>query len=502
MPEVHQRLRAGRASGTAVILSGLLLIQLSWVVAIRPFGGIDEFAHADRAAAVARGQWAPRPSSAVHGSGAWVTVPTNIVQAGQAECQALPYTESAECVGKSANARTTRIATSAGRYNPWFYAVIGYASLPFTGASALLAMRLAAVICCWFMLALACCATRRWARTSWPFVGLALSCTPVILYSSAIAAPNALEICSGIALWSSLLGIFQSDGSATDRLLLSVATVSSAVLVTLRPLGPVWCALIFATSLLGARLSVTEVRRFVASQGVRICGAIVGCATAAGVGWTVMMRTTHLSTSDLPAIPFASQLHLTATQVPLWLLQSIAAFPYRNEPTAPVVYVVYLLLGIALVAIAAGSLRRNRQLMIAVLGSIAVAVVVPATMTLMTFEQYGTSWQGRYGLPYTVGTILLLTWSLDRTDRPVAPTQLLVPALVLYALAHGVSVFETVRREIADDPLHGAGPWLAPSPVLLGATAFAGALLIFIGARRAVSAPSKTREQNRLSLLP
>lgn len=260
------------------------------------------------------------------------------------------------------------------------------------------------------------------------------------------------------------------------------ATISGSVLAVLRPIGPVWCALIIFTSLIAAPVDLPKIKRIISDRGLWLGAGIVTCSSLAGLAWTLTMHTTHLSASDIPPLSFGAQLRLTAEQVPLWLLQSIAAFPYRDEPTAPLVYIAYLALGIGLLLFAVRHGYRNRRLAAAIMVTIAVAVVLPAASTLATFEQYATSWQGRYGMPYTVGTLLLLTWALDRAGRPIA-WRAFYPAAVLFTIAHSVSLADTLKREISSDPAHGSGAWLAPSVTLLASWGVLGAISVLIGAR-------------------
>jgi len=107
----------------AGVLAGLSALLLAWILLIPPFGGTDEFDHAYRAAAVARGQWFATPSDATRGTGAWLEVPRDIVDAARPECQVRSYTTAADCVG-TAHGDTVRIASGAGRYQPVFYAVV------------------------------------------------------------------------------------------------------------------------------------------------------------------------------------------------------------------------------------------------------------------------------------------------------------------------------------------------------------------------------------------
>ena len=112
------------------------------------------------------------------------------------------------------------MASGAGRYNPLFYGAIGLPSLLFDGASSLYAMRVAAAVLCSVFLGLAGWSLTRWSRTRWPAVGLVATITPVAVYSTAVAAPNGIEMCSALAVWCALLGLtrdhLDSPRSATS----------------------------------------------------------------------------------------------------------------------------------------------------------------------------------------------------------------------------------------------------------------------------------------------
>src|SRR4051794_39105891 len=109
----------------------MLVVQIAWILAVPAFRGSDEFDHTYRAAAVARGQWIATPSNATRGTGAFVTVPRDIVEAASAECHRLPYTKPVDCVPRG-KGRMVQIASGAGRYNPVFYFLVGAPALPFS----------------------------------------------------------------------------------------------------------------------------------------------------------------------------------------------------------------------------------------------------------------------------------------------------------------------------------------------------------------------------------
>ena len=131
------RVRPGRT-----FLLGLCGLFSIWILVMPPFSGSDEFDHAYRAASAARGEWMIDPVNATRGTGAFLHVPADIVDAARRECQRLRYTVHSDCVGKAVGDERI-VSSGAGRYHPLFYAVIGTAARPFHGAAALYAMRFA-----------------------------------------------------------------------------------------------------------------------------------------------------------------------------------------------------------------------------------------------------------------------------------------------------------------------------------------------------------------------
>ena len=80
---------------------------------------------------------------------------------------------------------------------------------------------------CWpaAFVALAALAASTWARSRWPYVGIAVACTPVAIYSSSIAAPNGVEMMSALALWMSLIGLALGATRARPTRLAVIAAV-------------------------------------------------------------------------------------------------------------------------------------------------------------------------------------------------------------------------------------------------------------------------------------
>lgn len=447
-----------------LIFVGTLLMQAAWILALPPFRGSDEFDHAFRAASVARGQWNPEKVAAERGRGDLVVVPRDFVEAATPVCEMYEYTGRDNChpVEDLGDGMVT-VASAATHYHPAFYWVIGKPAQPFDGATALYAMRIMAAILCAGFIALAGWATSLWARTRWPLVALVVAMTPVVVYSTGVAAPNGIEMCAALAVWMTLLGLSKPDLSpGVQRALLWSSVPGAVVLTTVRPTGPLWLGLIVLSvaALVGTRGTLAIMLRHRGTAG-SVAG-IVATATVASVWWIMGAGSAQLEgEADLP-----DPVRHSLIQIPVWLLQSIAAFPLRNNQAPAVVYAAVL---VVLATIVGGGLwvaRRRVRIAIAVIMLIAVAV--PFTATVLTYSQTGAIWQGRYGLPFASGVMLLAGLALEecRFRHRLAKPALLAGWLCL-VVAHAVGVTHVLVGERLNSPLAGDPTWLMPQAWIL-----------------------------------
>lgn len=444
-----------------LVFLGTFLAQAAWILVLPPFRGIDEFDHAYRAAAVAHGEWMPELRPAAHGRGDLVTVPRSIVAAAQAQCSALEYTGQDNCnpVSDEGDGMVT-VASAAARYHPVFYWVIGTPARMFDGATALLAMRFVGAFLCAGMVTFAARNVLLWSSSRWPLRAILASLTPVLVYSTAVAAPNGFEMTAALALWASLLGLTKEHLSlATERALLWSTVPSAMVVATVRTLGPLWFVLMTATiiAICGFPHVIAIIRRH--ARLVTVITAILTATTLASVWWIVANDVNQPEVLGRYHHPFAN----TLNQVPLWIFQSIAAFPVRNEQAPGIVYAAELLILGALVgtALRVGS-RRSRCLILVMSG---LAILVPFVLTLLTYESAGAIWQGRYGLPYSVGLVLLAGVILDSSGvhyRLLSPV--LLASWLALASAHIIAIANVLVREFRNEPSAGDASWLMPSP--------------------------------------
>lgn len=456
---------------------GFLVVQATWLFVVPPFAGMDEWDHAYRAAAVADGQWRAEPSDATRGTGAVLDVPADVVEAASEECAGLPYTTAADCVGERRGDRV-RVASGAGRYHPAFYALVGYPTASFEGVQRLWAMRVVATLACAGLFALAVAAVGRWrtrSRAIW--ASLMVAVTPTVAYTTVVAAPNGVEIMAGLAWSAALIGLATSFDGRHDRYLLAVAAVAGAVLVTVRSLGPLWCALAVVTCLVVAQPSRARVRGLLARPAGRIAVAVVALATLLSAAWVASQRALELGDGSGTggSSSFGDRLAVAATEVPTWLIQAIGAFPYRNEPAPFVVAVVWFVAWSAVVGPTirwAGGATRW-----AVVGGWLLVVALPFAVTVATMDDFGLAWQGRYWLPYAGGLVLVsgLLWA---RHGPVIGPRLWVPGAVLLLVGSVPGPVEVLRRELLASPWARTAGWPAPTTAVVVVGVVLGVLLM------------------------
>jgi hypothetical protein len=463
---------------------GSLLLQTAWILAVPPFRAIDEFDHAYRAAAVADGQWVAPGALPAQGRGELVRVPASIVADANPACAALGYTGRDNCnpVDQLGEGQVT-VASAASRYNPVFYWVIGSAAERLEGADALYVMRAVGALLSSLLIAGAAWVTTRWARTWWPLIGLAAALTPVTIYSTSVAAPNGVEVTAALGVWMALLGLQRLEPADQGPLIVAAA-LFAVPLAVVRGLGPVWLASILAVWLVGTGLkpALTTLSRH--RKLVAVCSAIVVSATAAASVWTMAVGSMELDDNG----PFPDPVVGTLSQLPVWFLQSIAAFPLRNEPAPTFVYAAGGIVIASLIGL--GAWRSSGGTRRALLATSGLALGIPLALQMSTYVQFGSVWQGRYGWPLSMGVLLLAAAALD--DSP-AKHRLVCAGLrcaaALWLAAHTASTVDVSLQELGTEiftaaPLYWTtSPWLVGMLSVLGTAAWV--LMVRDGAPRA-----------------
>lgn len=456
----------------ALLVLGLALVQAAWILALPPFRGIDEFDHAYRAAAVSGGEWIASGETAKQGRGTLVTVPDRIVQDAAPVCWDYDYTGPDNCrpVDRIDDDRV-KVASAAASYNPAFYWVVGAPSRWLEGAYALYAMRaVAAAICAGFFF-LGVWSIAHSTTSPWPLLAILATITPMWTFSTILPAPNGTEMFSALALWSVLFGLAAPQGSESiDRTLVRIAAICVVPLLVVRSIGPLWLALIacIALPLIGLPQAKAIWARL--RWQVWAVGALIFLTTSVAVLWTVTMDTNALESESVKS---RNPLLGAIEQVPLWFLQSIAAFPTRSEPAPPAVYAAGGLLLCGFVGAGILVAKRRERLILAT--AIGLWGAVPLVFTTLTYSTAGPIWQGRYAFPFAAGIVLLAGLALERRMEIV---RWIGPAwggvVLLQSVAHTASVVKVHKTELLASPLAGDSRWITTPTWFIAGLMLAG----------------------------
>lgn len=468
------RLSSRHRCTVALVTIAFVCCGLTWILALAPFTGIDEFDHAFRADSVAQGYWQPGTDTLPRrlARGDLIPVHADLATRASAACLDRHYTRTYNCLPYAVlPGGDVLIASAAARYNPVYYAIAGTLAKPFHGDAELYALRLAGLLMSAGLLATALRALLLTCRTRWPVIALLAGVLPTTVYSAAVAAPNGTQMMAGLAVWATGLALVRRDDR--PRWLYPAMAVAVSLLATTHTLGCLWLGLIGAGLALyaGLRRALRSLRPRTPGEGIGL--AVMLASIVFEVVWVVLART-NSPTGDGPP----GDVHLwpgLANGLILWPLQAVAAYPMRDNAASPVVYAVSLTF-IALVATVA--FRRVTHWPSArriVLFAAAATVAVPMVATIAAYAAVGFAWQGRYGMPFSVGLFVLAGLALDRRPE-LRRRHVVVLAAVppLWALAQALGAYRIGAAQ--RDHGHFSVPisWQPPSMGLVWLFAIAG----------------------------
>ena len=475
--------------------SALWLLAAIWAVANPLMASPDEPAHVVRAASLVRGQL-------LEPDGDWgsqVEVPYfyHLVNA-YPTCYMFDPTETGVCdvaVGRPVT-ETTESGTTAGRYNPLYYAVVGIPTLLPPGDGVLYLMRLLSAALCTFLVALGLRSVAQTAAPAWVVLGIAGALAPMAVFLFSTVNPAAVETAAAIALWCQLLTLLRHpDPERTAQRMAGIA-VSATVLVNARGLSLLYAAVIVATVLLvspwSAARAVLRTRRTWPSF------AVIAVAGAAAATWVLVSNSLGSGGAVLhPDLTFLTAAKTTLLSTPAYVSNMVGQFGWTDTDLDPAVLMAFAAAGgLALILALAVGTGRERL----VFGGLAVATVALPVLIQASQAQYlGIIWQGRYVLPIAVGLPLLAGYvlaaqpaRLDRLDGPDGRRIVVAMVTVVAPVVAGVQLAafaQNLHRYVngVDGGWFSLEPdaWLPPLPiavvVVLGLVASAayGALLVW-----------------------
>ncbi|MFC0431224.1 DUF2142 domain-containing protein [Kutzneria buriramensis] len=470
-----------------LIFLGFALLGAAWAMAQPWDGAPDERAHMVRAVGVVSGQIAPDGWTAV--GPVTQHVPSELKFDA---CFAFDPSKSAACLydKQPIHGQMVNETTAAGRYQPLYYALVGWPLSWMPDNLGLTLSRLIGVLLSAGFVGFAALAVVRWVRRPLMLAGLLLAVTPEALSVIGEINPNGLEIASAVAMWAALIPLVFEDGPI-DRRLVWLAGVAAAVLALVRPNGPLEVAEAAVAVLLFA--GGTRLKRLFTSKKVWALIVGVGVAGVASGVWTLVLKANELLAVGGHNWTYAQALRVViADRLPGYVEGMIGYFGYLDTELPATFYFVWLAVTgfIVLTAMVVGS-RADRWRMIL---TVAVTFVPIAAGDVLTVHSLGMIMQGRYILPVSAGIVLMATHIISRSGAVSARHQRAAVGFVagvvafeqLWALMYAMIRFQHgLNSEIPlMNPLDG--PWhpVIGSPATL-ALGVVGVAVLLVAVRTA-----------------
>lgn len=438
------------------------LIGLTWAFTSPAFSIPDEPSHVIRAVSVAGGELLgdrevvtdpgpPVVTKVEHE----VTVPLPFTVAEIAPVCFIFGNDTADCANPLPDAAGEGTArTTAGAYQPAFYAAVGWPMQVMEADAGIVAARLVHVLLGSLLLAAA-------FATAWDLGGrlfmavLALGVTPVVPYLLGSVNPNGLEIAASTALWAGALGLVLRAQARYA----AIATTALVVLAWTRPLSPLIAVGILAVVLVAAA-SPSRLRGL-RRPLVAVCSAIALAALAGAIGWLQAAGSADafVGTPD-PSLTGRTVLRASIDRTVPRLAEMVGLLGWLDTPLPRWLVgawggLVLVVLGLALRV----GWWRDRLVVVAMVGAV---LVMPIGAELLQAADLGLFWQGRYTLPVAVGLAVLCGWVLSRSDRLPAHLERTVVAgsALLAAVGHATAqVVAMARYSLAPDSSSPAWLW-------------------------------------------
>ena len=441
--------------------AGFFLLGGAWAIAAPYEGTPDEADHTYRAVGIAYGGWIAK-------DGIWQTVPRSLLSP---RCWAGKPTQPANCSPEpGGDASTRRTATAAGRYNPAYYAVIGWPLRLWPSWTGILLARLLSVALVAALLGGALHSALRWSRFPFLGTGLLAATTPMTMHMAGGINPCGIEIAAGTALFATLIPLFLDETAPLRRAQLYLAGVAAAVLAVVRAFGPMWLVVILGVLLVPNRRALFSRLRH--SRAVLACGVLATLGLAVGVGWTLLAKTGKPESVNLPGhFTFAEALRFEiAHRVGAYAQEMVGVMSWLDTPMPGWIYLVWWsALGFFTLAVLAFGRWLDRWRVVALT---AAAFGVPVFLDSILVNTYGFISQGRYVLPIAAGIPMIGAFVISARDilspaRTTAFTRTLVLLLLplqLFCLAFTMVRWQSgtpadIHAKTAN-PL--AGPWHPP----------------------------------------
>ena len=485
MSSILARVTSSARISFVVAWIALTLASAAWAVTTPLSASPDEPSHMIRAASVVRGEFIGENTN--DPALKKVDVPVGIAQAWKWTCYAYQPTVSAACIAPTVNGLDLRSApTSAGLYNPTYYAIVGLPSLVLENTRFdVYAMRAVSGLLSSFFLAFTFTILLRMIRPLLAGVAFFAALTPMVLFLNGSVNPNSIEIAGGEALAVGLLAITLGKAGKHQNAILAVTAAAGVLLANSRGLSPLWMALIGIAVLIFTPFS--DIRRLVRQRNVIIAVAVMAVGVALAALWIVLTGTLNA----MGTFAGAGQTSPVRAFFVMLVDQSadpgiVGFFGWLDTPAPNLVFAIWscLLGGLLILSVSVVTGRAR----LAVLFAVATVFLGPPIIQAASVAKSGYIWQGRYTLVAVVSAVIVAAVALGMSPQGlslrrsvetrvvtvvgilvlVGQLDSLVGALRRYSAPGSPSVFAFVTAP-AWTPPAGPLPWLLLSLLSLSA---------------------------------
>lgn len=491
--------------------SFLVLLFLSWSWAFAsPIAAIpDEPAHVTKAAAVARGQLGGTQVG-TDGPLLAVDVPRYIRYVDAMTCFARHLDKTPTCAPQLDGDpdATVKALTTAGLYNPIYYAIVGWPSLAASGFPAVYVMRFVSALLSSFFLAAAFGAVSQLRRNKWTLITLSGAITPMILFLNGSVNPNSLEYATTAAIAANLLLLLQKSSSERLPILpIAITTAAAALLANTKALSLLWLLIVVLAVMLTA--TGAQLKRLAKTPAVLAGAGVIALACAFAIRWIVR----HDSLSSKPfegaGLEPADGVEIMLDKTFSHMIGWIGQFGWL-ELDAPVGVLAFWMAIIFVATFSVLLFTRGRARIAALLLALSL-IVLPIALQAQVISEQGIIWQGRYILALFVPFMLMAGFALDRSLVGPIPTpgRRALGAVVSIAVFAQIITFVWVLRryttglslDVRWGDMLGAPEWQPPLGivgvvVIFSATSVVAAVLLkrHINSSDGLPAAGKTTE--------
>jgi hypothetical protein len=415
----------------------LLVVVVTWAVGIPRFASPDEPAHIYKAYGTAHGQLLGKaapgfPNNLREFDGPAVLGPPNLnCYNGQPDVPAACATEV-----------SPRLISSAARYPPWYYGLVGLPVAASGHADRVLPYRLVSAVLCAALVTLAMLLAKRSRRSDVVALQLA-ALTPMALFLMGSVNPNAIEIAGFVAIWAGLSRAM-TDDEFPMRLLILASCLSAGV-VLMRPVAIVWMAALVAVAIIA---SSPRRRRELLLSKRALAWAIGPTALALVCSW-VWLLYARIELKDqrvTNSLTLASAVRKSIDMWPTYFRQTIGVLGWLDTTLPFFVYAAWIVVLVIVAFIALRSAARRGFWAIAAL--VVVWLALPLIINGFTNSRAGLTYEGRYSVPIFAGLVFLPMFNDGTKLRAprISQGELVKAVLALVVIAEVGAFWQMLRR--------------------------------------------------------